>query len=125
MKYCYKCGCQIQDEDVFCPKCGARQESASTITASNDEASSTPNINKTNETKENSTFYLIAFILCLIETITIGWLLIPLAWCIPMTVKIYRADKNHEKLSVGFSVCVLIFLNIISGILLLVADDLD
>ena len=26
MKYCRHCGNQLQDEDLFCPKCGTRQE---------------------------------------------------------------------------------------------------
>lgn len=25
MKYCYKCGCQIEDNDLFCGNCGAKQ----------------------------------------------------------------------------------------------------
>jgi len=66
---------------------------------------------------------LAAFILCLISTICVGWTLIPLLWFIPMTVKVYRAYKNDESLSTGFKVCVLLFVNLISGILLLVDED--
>lgn len=60
-----------------------------------------------------------AFILCLLSTIAMGILLVPLCWCIPMTVSIYRASKGENKLSTGFKVCTLIFVNFIAGILLL------
>lgn len=66
---------------------------------------------------------LAAFILCLISTIVMGWMLIPLAWCIPMTIKAYKAYKGEEILTTGFNVCVLLFVNLIAGILLLCDDD--
>lgn len=64
-----------------------------------------------------------AFVLCLISTIFMGVLLIPLIWCIPMTVSVYKASKGEKQLSTGFNVCVLLFVNLISGILLLVDND--
>ncbi len=45
--------------------------------------------------------------------------LIPLCWVIPMTIKVHNSLKNGEKLSTAFKVCTLIFVNIVSGILLL------
>ncbi len=66
---------------------------------------------------------LAAFILCLISTIVSGFLLIPLAWCIPMTIKVYKAYKEDTELSVGFDVCVLLFVNMIGGILLLCDNE--
>ena len=65
---------------------------------------------------------LAAFILCLISTIISGFALIPLIWCIPMTIHVYKAYKGEEDLSVGFKVCVLLFVNLIGGILLLCDD---
>ena len=66
---------------------------------------------------------LAAFILCLISTIGIGWLLIPLIWCIPMTMSVYKAYKGEKELTTGFKVCTLLFLNLIAGILLLCDQD--
>ncbi|MDO5330518.1 MAG: hypothetical protein Q4F15_03705 [Bacillota bacterium] len=66
---------------------------------------------------------LAAFILCLISTIAMGWALIPLIWCIPMTVSVYKAYKGEKTLGVGFKVCTLLFVNLIAGILLLVDED--
>ncbi len=67
---------------------------------------------------------LAAFVLMLISTIVMGCFLIPLIWCIPMTVKCYKAYKNNTKLSIGFSICTLLFVDIISGVLLLI-DSAD
>lgn len=64
-----------------------------------------------------------AYILCLIATIVSGVLLFPLLWTIPMTKKIYHAKETNTKLTIGFDVCVLLFLNMIAGILLLVDDS--
>ena len=66
---------------------------------------------------------LAAFILALLSTICCGWTLIPLCWMIPMTVHIYGAYKGTKTLSVGFKVCTLLFVNLISGILLLCDSD--
>lgn len=35
MKYCYKCGCQIEDNDVFCGNCGAKQAQDSGVNEKN------------------------------------------------------------------------------------------
>ena len=66
---------------------------------------------------------LAAFILCLLSTIAMGWLLIPLCWCIPMTVSVYKAYKGEKDLSTGFKVCTLLFVNLVGGILLLCDND--
>ena len=66
---------------------------------------------------------LAAFILCLISTIAMGVFLIPLCWCIPMTIQVYKAYKWDTSLSGGFKVCVLLFLNLIAGILLFCDSD--
>ena len=37
-----------------------------------------------------------AFVLCLISTILMGIAIIPLIWCIPMTIKVYRAYRDND-----------------------------
>ena len=66
---------------------------------------------------------LVAFILCLLSTIAMGWLLIPLCWRIPITVSVYKAYKGEKDLSTDFKVCTLLFVNLIGGILLLCDKD--
>ena len=49
--------------------------------------------------------------------------LIPLAWQIPMTVVVGKKMKTGEQIGTGFKVCVLLFVNIIAGILLLCRQE--
>lgn len=66
---------------------------------------------------------LAAFVLCVISTITMGCLLFPLIWCIPMTIQVYKSYKGERELSAGFMVCTLLFVNMVAGILLLCDAD--
>lgn len=45
--------------------------------------------------------------------------LIPLAWCLPMTIHYCKKVKNGEPVSIGFKVCTLLFVGQIAGILML------
>lgn len=73
----------------------------------------------------DKTLRLIAFIFSLISTVAAGWLIIPLAWMIPMTVISYGIYKGTKQNTVAFGVCMLIFTSLVSGILLLVAKKDD
>ena len=87
-------------------------------------------------TETDKTLRLIAFIVNIITTVLITtvlvcwlifplawilvcWLIFPLAWMIPMTVVSWGIYKGKRKNTVAFGVCTLLFLDPISGILLL------
>lgn len=106
MKYCAHCGSEILDEAVMCPHCGCKVENE-----------------QQNET--NSTLAIVIKVFMILGTIAVGlatWL-IGLAWCIPMTLSVNRKLDNHEPITTGFKVCVLLFVNLIAGILLLCMHD--
>lgn len=109
MKYCSKCGTQLVDEAVVCTKCGC-------AVAPIYRTAPTP-------ASEDDTLDLIIKIFMIIGCVSLGWLLIPLAWCIPMTVTVFNKLKTKEPMSTGFKICVLIFVNLIAGIILLVRDE--
>lgn len=67
----------------------------------------------------DNTLRLIAFILNIITLVGVCWLIIPLAWGIPMTVRSWSIYKGTKPNTTAFGVCTLLFLNLISGILLL------
>lgn len=69
----------------------------------------------------DKTLFLIAFILNLLTTIGLCWIILPLAWMIPMTVHTWGIYKGNKPNTTCFGVCTLIFVNFISGILMLVA----
>ena len=73
------------------------------------------------EQSTDSTLRLIAFIFNIVATVSIGWLIIPLAWMIPMTVVSYGIYKGTKRNTVAFGVCTLLFMSMVSGVLLLVS----
>lgn len=52
-----------------------------------------------------------------------GWLLVPLAWCLPITISICGKMKRGEPVGTGLKVCAMLFVNLIGGILLLCRSD--
>lgn len=101
-KVCLNCGTQVQEDNVqFCPGCGqqlgVKGYKSGLLTA--------------------------AKVFMIISCISMGWMIIPLFWLIPMTCKISNREKNNEKLSTGFKVCVLLFANVLSGIFLLCDNE--
>ena len=105
MKYCRKCGAQIEDNAAFCPNCGepVEQQKASG--------------------QYDPTLVVVIKVFMILCTIGLGFFIIPLAWCIPMTVTAFRKLDNNEPIGVGFKVCTLLFVGLIPGILLLVLPE--
>ena len=100
--FCSKCGSEIMDEAIICPKCGCATNSY-------------PNFN----TKKPSELSTVAMVFMIISTVLLGLYLIPLAWCLPMTIIYTKKVKNGEEIGIGFKVCSLIFVSQIAGILML------
>lgn len=69
-----------------------------------------------------SNLLMVAFIFALLSTLAVCWLILPLAWMIPMTVHTWGIYKGRHANTVGFGVCMLLFCGLIAGILLLVAE---
>lgn len=69
----------------------------------------------------NNGMLLAAFIFMLISLIASCWLIVPLAWMIPMTVHSWKLYKGTRENTVAFGVCSLLFVSIIAGIFMLIA----
>ena len=69
--------------------------------------------------KKESGLSTAAKILMIIGTVVMGLYIIPLAWCIPMTISYCNKLKNNEPISTGFKICCLLFVSMIGGILML------
>ena len=106
MKFCPKCGTQLVDEAVVCTGCGC-------AVAAPAEA------NVAVAAKPASGLTTAAKILMIISTVVTGFYLIPLAWCLPMTISYSKKIKNGEPVGTGFKICTLLFVNTIAGILML------
>lgn len=77
-------------------------------------------VNATPVYAEPSTLRKVARVFIIVCCVLQGFYLIPLAWCIPMTVSLNRRILRNEPISLGFKICTLIFLSLVGGILLLV-----
>lgn len=110
MKFCSHCGKQVLDEAVFCVGCGCSLQPVA-------QAPAEPVVVK------DDTMSVVIKVFLVLGCIAQGWCLIPLAWCIPMTVSIFRKLKSGEKIGTGLKVCTLLFVSLVSGICLLCVDD--
>ena len=100
---------KINDEAVVCVHCGCSAEQI--IQKQHDDA----------QTK--STMKTIAKILMIVSTAITGLWLIPLAWCLPMTLNYCKKLNNNEPVSMNFKICTLLFVNLIAGILMLCEEN--
>ena len=128
MKYCTKCGQQIPDEAQFCPKCGANQDFADPFNQNNNNQNFNQQSNNNYRRPEPGSYSAnlksVALIFMILGTIVNTLLaLIPLAWCLPMTLHYNQCIKEGRPVSVAFKVCSLIFCSLIAGILMLCDND--
>lgn len=65
---------------------------------------------------------LVAFIFCILSLAGSCWLIVPLAWMIPMSVISWGIYKGTKANTVAFGVCTLIFCSLVAGILLLCSN---
>ena len=103
--FCVHCGNEVSDEAVICIHCGCALKPQKLNSGSNQSSV--------------STLKTVANVFMIISTILMGFYLIPLIWCIPMLCCYSSKIRNGEPISIGFKICILIFVSLIGGILLL------
>lgn len=69
----------------------------------------------------DATLRMVAFVFCIISLVASCWLIVPLAWMIPMTVHTWGIYKGTKPNTTAFGVCTLLFTSLVGGILLLVS----
>lgn len=106
MKYCQHCGNELADEAVICPKCGRSV------------APPAPQVKQ-----EDDTLSTVVKVFLILGCISQGWLLIPLAWCLPITIAIFNRLREKRPIGTGLKVCSLLFVSLIGGICLLCMND--
>lgn len=119
MKYCSKCGKEVDDNVAYCPNCGNKFIDAE-FEANN--ASPYQNTATAHTVKDTSTYDTLIKVFMVLSCCTIGWFVISLCWLIPMTIYAFKCANNHEKYGTTFAVLSLLFCNTIAGILMLVRD---
>ncbi len=106
MKYCVKCGKELLDEAVFCTGCGCATEDSVVFAK-----------------QKNGGYKTAAKVFMILGTVIMGFWIIPLAWCIPMTVLYFKKLRENQPISTGFKVCSLLFVSLLGGIFMLCDKD--
>lgn len=67
----------------------------------------------------------IAYRFMIVATVILGFAIIPLAWCIPMTIRAKRKIPEAPR-TIGLGICAILFMGlfgIVAGILLLIQNE--
>lgn len=112
MKFCVHCGAEIHEEAVICVKCGRTVESNKPVA-----------VQPVQQSGGDDTLATVVKVFLILGCVSQGWLIIPLAWCLPITISIFKSLKEGRPISTGLKICSLIFVNMIGGICLLCMDD--
>ena len=101
---------------MYCPNCGAALPEGAEVCLSCGKM-----VNRRRVVVDDG-FAIAIKVFLILGCIAGAAALFPLAWCIPMTVKGFRALNNGQPLSLGYKICTLIFVSRVAGILLLCTD---
>ena len=130
MKYCINCGKEIEEQDKYCHYCGSSQM----------------NDNDKSNTVLDSIIKILLILFLIVKVVSgiiltfcfiilcnpytiVFWLilvsagcllLLSLLWNIPMAIYAFKKIKEQKSLNLPFSICYLIFCNLIVGILLII-----
>lgn len=110
-KFCSFCGTKVRGNARTCPKCGYLFDKENDLY-----------VKKQSET--SSVTSIIIKIFMILSCVTKSVFILPLAWCVPMTVSAFKKIENNEKLSLSFKICTLIFVDLVSGIIMLSDENL-
>ncbi len=118
MKCCTHCGSPMNEKMKFCAICGVPLAGQ---TAEAERVYEPPYYDNDSRRRDDG-LVTVTKVFLVLGCIAVGWALIPLAWCIPMTVSIFRKLDSGEEIGVGLKVCTLLFVSRVAGILLLCMD---
>ncbi|MDO4841964.1 MAG: zinc ribbon domain-containing protein [Phoenicibacter congonensis] len=127
MLRCSHCGAEVAATDEVCKNCGyALVKPEGTAYAQNYQVAPAPapqvQYTESGMTKTDENLRLAAFVVAVVTTVCAGFFIIPLAWMIPMTVHTWKIYKGERANTVCFGVCSLLFLDLITGVLLLCSN---
>ncbi len=112
MKYCKKCGSEMNDEALFCAYCGEQDgEKAQSLDSEPEQAPVTE--------EDQALLGTLIKIFLIVTAVLSGFALIPLLWTIPMTTKACKTINEKKQFSIAFSILTILFFSQIGGIMML------
>ena len=126
--FCSNCGAQLADDATSCSNCGAvfapapqQQQPTYSAPQLQQPVYSAPQQGYVPQPapQETSGLATAAKIFMIISTVIMGLYLIPLAWCLPMTISYNKKIKNNQPIGIGFKICCLLFVSVPAGIFML------
>ncbi len=118
LKRCASCGAEILPHAAFCPYCGKSVNGEET-----EERAEPKWFEEPEQPVKDSNFKTAIKAFMLIGTVVYGLYIMPLLWCVPMTMSYFKKAKKREKTSLGFKICTLFFVNVIAGILMILDPE--
>ena len=106
MKYCAYCGAELHDDAAICMKCGCKADTVKNVSGNTSD-----------------TMHTVIKVFLIIGCVAQGWLLIPLAWCLPITISIFNSLRDRRPIGTGMKICTLLLVNVVAGICLLCMND--
>lgn len=99
MKYCQHCSSVLQDDAKFCNTCG--------YPCNNKEQIYNKFVGRDLDGKRlhDTTMITITKVFLIIGCILNGLEIIPLLWCIPMTIHYFTYVRDYNPLSITFKIC--------------------
>lgn len=126
MRYCTKCGTEMPNDAVYCPKCGAKTEGPTLGGASSGEGYGSSDLSVVGsygtpvQSSGTRSVLVNAAMAFMVISIFFGFVfIIPLLWLIPMANIVNRYRMGGPAPSTGMKISILIFGSVIAGILLL------
>lgn len=100
-RYCEHCGAEIGEGAVVCVNCGR----------------------KVAPVKKTGGLYTATKVFLVLACIIQGFFIIPLAWCIPITVHIFHSFRDGREVHMAVKIFTLLMVSLVAGILLLCIHD--
>ena len=123
MKYYSNCGGPLSETAKFCENCGAPLPVRAIAEAAPGAEPVFQPPYYDNTPRRDEGLVTVVKVFLILSCVGMGIFLLPLAWCIPMTVSIFRKFKSGEPIGMGLKICTLLFVNLVAGVLLLCMED--
>ena len=121
--YCKYCGAQIDPRAKFCSGCGRPVEEGAPMYGGQPAQGAPAYGWQPAPAVRHSDLDTAIKVFMLLGCILMSLAILPMCWCIPMTVVLFKNMREGRFIGIGFKVCTLLFVSLVAGILLLCRDE--